>query len=176
MNQSEHRLSKFVDAMLDRILVEPCWFTAIDHGIAPLGKNKEEQRQARMVHAQRMKARGVKPSHLDWYCYQKETGVFAQIELKIGDNEPDPGQEVTMRLLRARGIPTGCAWTLRQFYDLLVQSGFRLHGNSLNILAEIQTRYEAADDKADLIAAGVVKKVRRGARKAGPRYQWSVGS
>lgn len=174
MDQPEHRLSYFVDALLDRIMVEPCWFSAIDHGAAPLGKSKEEQRKANMIRAQRMKARGIKPSHLDWFCYQKETGIYAQIELKIGYKQPDEGQLTTMRLLRARGIPTGCAWTLRQFYDLLVQSGFRLHGNSLNILAEIQARYEAADGKADLIAAGVVKKARRASRKASPRYQWPV--
>lgn len=172
MDQPEHRLSHFVDALLDRILLEPCWFSAVDHGAAPLGKSKEQQRQANMIRAQRMKARGVKPSHLDWFCYQRSTGIYAQIELKVGYNDPDDGQETTMRLLRERRIATGWAKNLRQFYDLLVEAGFRLHANAPNILTEIEARHDAADDKAQLIKSGAVVKKRPASRKAGPRYAW----
>lgn len=174
MDQPEHRLSHFVDALLDRILMEPCWYSAVDHGVAPLGKSKEQQRQANMIRAQRMKARGIKPSHLDWFCYQKSTGIYAQIELKVGYNTPDDGQVTTMRLLRERGIATGWAKNLRQFYDLLVMAGFRLHANAGNILTEIEARYDAASDTAELIKSGVVVKKRVVPRKASPRYTWKA--
>lgn len=174
MDQPEHRLSHFVDALLDRIMVEPCWFSAVDHGAAPMGGTKEAQKTARMVRAQRMKARGIKPSHLDWFVFQG--GIYAQIELKVGSNNPDDGQDTTMRLLRERGIPTGCAKTLRQFYDLLVDAGFMLHANAANILTEIEARHAAADDKAVLIKTGVVKKKRYAPRKASPRYLWKVSA
>lgn len=166
MNQSEHRLSHYFDMLLDRALTEPCWYTAIDHSGAAIGMSE----QAQMNWRSRQKAMGIKPSNLDWLVIQLPTCGF--LELKVGYNKPTPGQVVTMQKLTERNIPNGCAWTLRQAYDWLVQSGFRLHGNSLNILAEIQARYEAADDKADLISAGVLKKVRRPPRKAGPRYVW----
>lgn len=168
MNQSEHRLSKYFDILLDRIMVEPFWATAIDHSGAAIGMSE----QAQMNWRSRQKVMGIRPSHLDWYLFQYP--IYGQLELKIGNNKPRDGQLVTMQKLTERNIPNGCAWTLRQAYDWLVQSGFRLHGNSLNILAEIQARYEAADGKADLIAAGVVKKARRASRKASPRYQWPV--
>jgi hypothetical protein len=172
VDQPEHRLSHFVDALLDRVLVEPCWYSAVDHGAAPMGGTKEEQKNARMVRAQRMKARGIKPSHLDWFVYQR--GIYAQFELKIGKNDPDDGQETTMRLLRERDIPTGCAKTLRQFYDLLVGAGFALHPNAANILVEIEARYAAADDKAQMIKDGVITKKRYAPKRRGPRYEWKV--
>lgn len=162
-----------MDALLDRILVEPCWYSAVDHGAAPMGGTKDEQKQARMIRAQRMKARGIKPSHLDWFIYQR--GIYAQFELKYGSNKPDDGQEATMRLLREREIPTGCAKTVRQFYDLLVDAGFALHPNAENILVEIEARYAAADDKARMIKNGEVVKKKYVPRKAGPRYLWKAG-
>lgn len=173
IDQPEHRLSHFVDALLDRIMVEPCWYSAVDHGAAPMGKTTDEQKQARMVRAQRMKARGIKPSHLDWFVYQKTTGIYAQFELKVGYNTPDTGQETTIRLLTDRGIPTGYARSLAQFYDLLVRAGFVLHANARNILTEIEARHAAADDKADLIKTGVIKKKRYAPKKAGPRFVWA---
>lgn len=172
VDQPEHRLSHFVDSLLDRVMVEPCWYSAVDHGAAPMGGTKEEQKTARMVRAQRMKARGIKPSHLDWFVYQR--GIYAQFELKFGSNTPDDGQETTMRLLRERDIPTGCANTLRQFYGLLVDAGFALHANAENILAEIEVRYAVAHDKAQLIKSGVITKKRYAPRKAPPRYTWKV--
>lgn len=173
MDHPEWRLSHYVDALLDRVLTEPCWYSAVDHGAAPSkDKSKEARRQENMVRAQRMKARGVKPSHLDWFIYQRP--IYAQIELKIGNNDPDARQEDTMRLLAERDIPTGCAKTLRQFYNLLVEAGFVLHANAANILVEIEARHAAADDKAVLIKTGVITKKRYAPKKAGPRYEWKV--
>ena len=37
LNQKEHRLSHYFDMMLDRMLTEPCWYTAIDHSGAAIG-------------------------------------------------------------------------------------------------------------------------------------------
>ncbi len=172
LDQPEYCLSHFVDALLDRIMVEPCWYSAVDHGAAPMGKSKDDQKRANMVRAQRMKARGVKPSHLDWFVYQR--GIYAQFELKVRYNKPDLGQETTMRLLRERDIPTGCAKTLRQFYELLVEAGFQLHPNAENILSEIEARHAAADDLAEAIKTGAVVKKRAAPKRAGPRYLWKA--
>jgi hypothetical protein len=176
INQQEHRLSFFVAQLVERVVEEPMWATAIDHAAKPMGKSSEEQRQANMVRAQRMKARGIKPSHLDWAVYQRDTGIYAQFELKVGYNKPDDGQETTMRLLRERGIPTGWARTLRGFYELLVEAGFKLHGNAPNILAEIEARYAAADDKAVMAKRGAGIKKRAAPRKSEPRYTWKAGA
>lgn len=173
IDQPEHRLSHYVDALLDRIMVEPCWHSAIDHAAAAIGNTDEEKKQAQMVRTQRLRAMGVKPSHLDWFVYQKSTGIYAQFELKVGYAKPHTGQETTMRLLQQRGIPTGCAWNLAQFYDLLVGAGFQLHGNARNILTEIEARHAAADDKAVLIKTGVIKKKPYVPKRAGPRYVWA---
>jgi hypothetical protein len=170
-DQPEWRLSHYVDALLDRILLEPCWYSAVDHGAAPMGKTDDQQRQANMVRAQRMKARGVKPAHLDWFVYQ--SGIYAQFELKHGNGKPHDGQLTTMRLLQERGIPTGCAWNLTQFYDLLVAAGFQLHANARNILTEIEARHAAAGDMADMVKTGSVKKKRYAPKKAGPRFVWA---
>ena len=149
MDQPEHRLSHIVAALLDRILIGDCWHTAVDHSGAAIGKSE----QAQMAWRQRQKAMGIKPAHLDWYIYQRETGIYAQFELKNGRNGPTTGQETTMRLLTERGIPTGCAWTLPDFFDLVVKAGFRLHPNARNILVEMGERLAALDRAAELKAA-----------------------
>lgn len=148
MQQPEHRLSKIVDLMLDRILVGNFWHTAIDHSGAAIGKTE----QAQMAWRQRQSAMGIKPSHLDFYIYQRDTGIYAQFELKRGKNGPTEGQQTTMRLLTERGIPTGCAWTLPEFFELVVKAGFRLHPNARNILVEMGERLAALDRAAALKA------------------------
>lgn len=148
-DQPEHRLSKAVDALLDRILVGDFWHTAIDHSGASLGKSE----QAQMAWRQRQSAMGIKPSHLDFYIYQRDTGIYAQFELKRGRNGPTEGQKTTMRLLTERGIPTGCAWSLPEFFELVVKAGFRLHPNAPNVLAEMVERLAAMDRAAELKAA-----------------------
>ena len=138
MIQREHIFSHYVDALLDRIMVEPCWFTAVDHSGAAIGKSDHAQ----MAWHQRRKAMGIKPAHLDWYVYQRP--IYAQFELKVGRGDLKDGQRATMRLLEARGIPTGCAWTIPQVYRLLVDAGFVLHGNAENIMLEVDARCQAA--------------------------------
>lgn len=98
-----------------------------------------------MVWRQRQKAMGIRPSHLDWYIYQRDTGIFAQIELKAPGNVPTPGQETTMRLLRERNIPAGCCWSIRDFYDVVRSAGFKLHPDVDAITAEIEAKHAAAD-------------------------------
>lgn len=157
MDQAEHRLSFCVAALLDRVMVGEWWATAVDHSGAAIGRTE----QAQMAWRQRQKAMGIKPAHLDWYCFQRDTGVFAQFELKSGYNKPTEGQETTMRLLRERNIPTGCAWTLREFFDLLVSAGFKLHLNAANILSEVEARHAALDRQAAAVKSGEIKKKRR---------------
>ena len=147
-DQPEHRLSHWCRELLARILLEPCWATAQDTAGRAIGATWAEQQQSRMRWEQNQKWYGVKPDQLDWRIFQAP--IYAEIELKFGDNKPTTGQQTTMRLLRERDIPTGCAWTLREFYGLLVEARFQLHANAANILTEIEARHAAAQDAAVL--------------------------
>jgi hypothetical protein len=159
-DNGEHRLSHWVDQLLDRILLEPCWYTAQDHSGAAIGGSE----QAQMNWRQKQKWMGVKPSQLDWRIYQSP--VYAEIELKYGRGGPTNGQEVTMQKLLDRGIPTGCCWTIADFYRALKVAGFRLHANADNIVIEIIERHAAAERAA----AVKVAKPKSGTRKMlGPR-------
>src|SRR5580692_3158410 len=124
LDQPEHRLSAFCDDMLGRILLEPCWFTAQDTAARAIGETAEQRANSRMMWQQKQRKYGIKPSQLDWRIYQ--TPIYAEIELKTGSHQPTSGQVTTMRLLRERSIVTGCVWTLRGFYNILVDAGFRL--------------------------------------------------
>ena len=160
-DQPEHRLSHFCAELLTRILTEPCWFTAQDTAGRAIGATWQEQQNSRMHWEQNQKWYGVKADQLDWRIVQPP--IYAEIELKWGKGERTEGQKRTIAALTARGIPTGCAWTLREFYDLLVRAGFRLHGNAANILTEIEARHAAAQDPATM------KKGAKPARKSKPR-------
>jgi len=144
MNQREHRFQHWCCEYLDRALLTdvPVWFTSIESGSYMQDATKEQ----RFAWEGHRKYRGIKPCHLDLYVYQKP--LFAQFELKVGTNKLTSGQRVTIRLLRDRDIPTGCAYTLREFHSLLVASGFRLHGNAENILKEVELRLAAAEGRA----------------------------
>ena len=145
MNHREHRFSHYVNAYFERVLVGDCWFTAVETGVYMKGATDEARMRAETLR----KARGIKPAHLDWYVYQRETGIFGQLELKVGKNRPNAGQEVTIRLLEERKIPAGCAWTIPQVHDWAVDSGFKLHGNAKNIVRELHQRHLAADLEAE---------------------------
>ncbi len=145
-DEPEHRLSHWCGVLLGRVLLEPCWFTAQDTAGRAIGASWSEQAQSRMRWHAKQKWYGVKPDQLDWRIFQKP--VYAEIELKYGEGRPTAGQERTMRSLFERGIPTGCAWTVREFYDLLVKAGFQLHANAPNIVREIAERYAAAGQAA----------------------------
>lgn len=137
----EHCLSRWVSEWVARAVLEPFWATAIDHSGAAIASDE----RAQMVWRQRQKAMGIRPSHLEWHIYQSSTGLFAQIELKTPGNVPTSGQEITMRLLRERNIPSGVCWSVRDFYDLVRSAGFRLHPDAEAITAEIEAKRAAAD-------------------------------
>jgi hypothetical protein len=169
MNQREHRLSHYVDKLLDRILAEPCWYTAIDTAAKSIDGDKTKA----MVWAQRRKAMGIKPSHLDWYVYQCPR--FAQIELKAVAGQQEaykalrPGQRDTMRMLGKQQIPCVAAWSIRSVYEFLRDSGFQLCPTAETIVQIIEAEYHAKDDAA-LVSP---KKVKRIIRKFEPRYAWT---
>jgi hypothetical protein len=140
----EHRLSHWVNELLERILLEPCWYTAQDHS----GRAINGSQQMQMNWRQKQRWYGVKPSQLDWRVIQCQAILYAEVELKCGSGRPDAGQETTMRLLRERGIPTGCAWSVGEFADLLKSAGFRLHPDTDAIVADIAARHAAADAAA----------------------------
>lgn len=168
MDQPEHRLSHWVKEMLERILVEPCWFTAQDEAAKAIGDTSKERAQSRMNWAQKREWYGVKPSQLDWRIIQLEPCIYAEIELKVGYRRPTEGQATTIRLMKEKGIYADWTSTIEGFYNHLVRAGFRLHENKQNILMEIQHRYDAAQDEADLKSMpsvdAPVKKPRKLAR------------
>ena len=139
----EHRLSHYVDTLLDRIVLEPCWFSAVDTGTVMVNSTPT----ARMRWEQRRRAMGIKPHHLDWYVYQAP--LFGQIELKFGSNKPSAGQQDTMAALARQNIAHGCAWSVLDVYRWLRDSGYRLHANAENIAHEIEARWRAAQDGAE---------------------------
>lgn len=153
MNQSEHRFSHYACELLERILLEDCWFTAVDTG-TQMTKKTAQARFAWEAHRRWM---GIKPSHLDLYVYQRQTGIYAQYELKVGSNKLTTGQETTRRLLADRGIPTGCCWNIMDLYGVILRAKFNLHGNAANIAVEVDERHLAAEREA-VIKSGVVKK------------------
>lgn len=154
IDQPEHRLSHHCCALLERILVGDCHFTAVDTGTQMVSKSP----QARMNWENHRKWMGIKPHHLDIYIHQRSTGIYTQIELKVGGNHLTTGQEDTVGLLVRKGYRPGVAWTIRQFFDAIAYAGFELHGNAENIVREIEQRYAAAQDTADLKKAAPPKK------------------
>jgi hypothetical protein len=143
MNRHEHRLSHWAGELIERIMLEPYWATAVDTGTMMVSPDPH----ARMIWESRRRFMGIKPHHLDWYVYQNPT--FVQIELKHGYNQPSEGQRTTMRLLNERGIQTDVCWSIPQFYGALLNAGFRLHANAQNIMFEIDERYKAAERAAE---------------------------
>jgi hypothetical protein len=164
-DEGEHRLSHHLGGLLTRIVMEPCWHTAQDHSGAAIGASKQRQMNWRA----KQHWYGVKPSQLDWRLIQLP--LYTEFELKYGNGKPTPGQETTMRLLRERGIPTGCFWSLRTVVEFIQRVGFRLHGNTMNILREVEENYAAAERAAETPK----KKTARAPRKAEPRYQLTRG-
>lgn len=157
-DQPEWRLSHYVNSLLEKIILEPCWLTAVDTGTQMVHKTQE----ARFAAEARRKARGIRPAHLDWYVYQFP--IFSQFELKYGHTKPDPNQETTIELLTKRDIPTGTYCTVLQVYEHVKRAGFKLHGNAENIAHEIELRWRAADEAKR--GAATVKKPRKSKPRA----------
>jgi hypothetical protein len=154
-DEPEHRLSHAVSRLLSRILEEPCWFTAQDHSGRAIGDTKEARARSQIRWNEARKKQGIKPDQLDWRVIQAP--LYAEFELKYRSVTPSEGQGVTMRLLSERGIPNACCGELADVVRFLERSGFRLHGNTANILIEETARYEAADA---LARAGIDKPKR----------------
>lgn len=139
MNQHEHGLSHWVDAFLERTMLGNCWFTAVETGTWL----RNETPQARMNAEMRRRARGIRPHHLDWYCWQESTGKYVQFELKVDNRPTRKGQDQTIALLRRNNIPTGVLETVPDVCDFLLDAGFELHGNARNIALELHQQYLA---------------------------------
>lgn len=141
----EWRLSSFIfgrNGLVERILAEPGWFSAVETGTWLKGATDN----ARMMHEERRKKRGIKPSHLDGYIYGRESGVMVHVELKYGDGDLTQGERDTMTALTAQGIPNDCCWTVLEVYRFLCTTPLRIHGNGANIAAECEARWRAADE------------------------------
>ena len=99
-DQAEHGLSHWVDLFLERALLPPCWFTAVDTGTYRPGITREQW----MAAEQKRRAMGIKPHHLDWYVYQRATGIYVQFELKVAGRPTLPGQDQTLDALHRNKI------------------------------------------------------------------------
>lgn len=152
-DKPEARLSHhIIEELLERIVLTdaPSWWTAIDHSV----KMSNESPQAKMNFENHRKWMGIRPHHLDTYVYQYP--LYAQIELKFATSRTAAekaltiGQRDTMAVLTRRRVPNGFAWSIRSYYEELVRIGFRLHSNAENIVREVEARYAAAQDTADI--------------------------
>jgi hypothetical protein len=143
IDRPEARLSHYVASLLERIVVEPAWFTAIDSA-QPMGSQAPG---ARARWEQQRRTMGVKPAHLDWMIYQAPR--YAQIELKIA-SPVSANQEATMAALARNGIPSGVCRSVLDVYRFLNAEGFTLHGNAFNVAMEVEARWRAAQDEVDL--------------------------
>lgn len=141
----EHRLSSHVfgrNGLVERIVIERGWSTAVETGTWLKGATDN----ARMMHEERRKKRGIRPHALDGWVYGAESGEFVHIELKYGDGRLTTGEESTMTALTAQGIPNAVCWTVLEVYRFLCTTRLRLHGNAANIAAECEARWRAADE------------------------------
>jgi len=170
-NQHEHALSYWVDKLLDRIMLGDCEYTAVETGTVMVSMSPE----ARMNAEQKRRARGIKPYALDWYCYQRATGVYAQWELKVDNNTTTDGQNGTIARLKRNNIPVAVCYDVIEVWAFLVKAGFELHGNAGNIALEYQERYLAKRREAPKKAARSRKTTVRApgtAKQAFKRGAW----
>lgn len=119
-----------------------------------------------MVWAQRRRAMGIRPAHLDWYVWQQETGVYTQFELKVKGGSLTDGQRATMALLQERGIPTACCWSIGDVLVHLQTAGFRLVENAAAIAAEIEAKHQARERTAQRTQAPRTRQRKQAAKPA----------
>lgn len=166
-DQQEHALSHWVNLFLERTIVGACWFTAVDTGTYRPGATREQW----MAAEQKRRAMGIKPSHLDFYLWQKSTGQFTQFELKVKGRKTRLGQDQTMVALRHNQIPTSVCETVPEVCEFLATSGFVLHGNARNIAAELHERY-LAQRQAKAAQPAQPKTAARRRPQARPGLSW----
>lgn len=144
IDQAEWGLSHWVDKFLDRAMLGDCWYTAIEGGVWTQSKDPAVQMNA----AAKRRARGIKPHHLDWYVWQRTTGLYVQFELKVENRPLRPGQRATIALLTRNNICSAVCQTVPEVSDFLADVGFELHGNHRNIALELHEHYLAKRRKA----------------------------
>lgn len=152
-NQREHRFQGWTDRLLDRIILPPCFITAVDQA----GQDTDSARA-------RMMGRGAKFGLPDHWAFQAAPNVACAWELKVGHNIPTPRQEVRMAALRAAGVFAGAAWDLHDVLAIAREAGFRLHGNAENICVELTARWKADERKRESGPA-----VKRSSKPRAPR-------
>lgn len=143
----EHRLSSFVfgrNGLIERILDEPGWITAVETGTYMPGATKQQ----RFAAEERRKKRGIRPHALDGWIYGRLSGVMVHLELKYGDGSLTTGEASTMTALDAQGIPNAVCWSVLNVWVFLRGTNLRLHGNHSNIAIEVEARWRAADEAA----------------------------
>lgn len=134
MDQREHRFQGWVDRFLDRVILPPCFITAIDLA----GQETMNQRA-------RMQGRGTKFGLPDHYVLQDGRSVW--IELKAGSNIPTERQKGVMASIRGAGGAADWTATLDGVLAIVRRAGLRIHGNADNICREITERWQA-DERA----------------------------
>ena len=150
--QREQVFQRIVVQFLDRVLMRPCFWTAITH-------ENELTDNARA----RAAARGMRSGVPDLYVAQAG-GRSVWIELKWGKNQPSEAQLSVHKALADCTIPRAFCWSIPEVLSALRDAGFAVHLNATNIAAEYQARAEAAVAKAELRASKP-----RAPRQAKPR-------
>lgn len=158
-HRPEERLSIAFDRFLDRALVHPCYYTAIQDSDG--GARSDMQRI-------RDRVRGRKKGQLDWEVHQGPPYLTRKVELKRGSNTTSSSQDDTIRALKACGAPPIVAWSLREAHSGLLAAGFRFHPNVLTTLQHCEALLEAWDREAEITKRTPRKKA--APRKAGPRF------
>ena len=164
-NNREHRLQAFADRFIDRVVLPPMFTSGIDHA-------SQSTDNARA----RARGRGIKFGLAD--CFVVQMQIYGNgskvmfIEYKRG-SKPSGNQEAVAKALAACNIPTAFCTTIRDVWLALLDHGFQLHGNALNISREIEERLDAADRAAEVKkpARSGPPRVRTSARKA---QAWGV--
>ena len=162
LDQPEHRLQGWVDRFLDRVVLPPCFITAVDQA----GEETMNQRA-------RAQGRGLKFGIPDHWVYQADPLVVVAIELKAGHGIVSSRQEDRIRALRKAGVHADAAWSIRDVLEIVRRAGIRLHGNADNIAHEITERWLASGEAAKTKKPMVRARVEKGGPRAVRVGNWS---
>jgi hypothetical protein len=135
-DQREHRFQGWADRYIDRVVLPPAFVTAIDHASMTTQNARS-----------RAQGRGVKFGFPDHLVIQNDPLVIGLPEFKRGGKLDARQVDIHAALRRAGAFVATCE-TIMQVYQFLVDAGFRLHGNALNMAVETDARAEGSDRKA----------------------------
>lgn len=155
-HKPEQRLSLWFNHFLEKVLLQPCYFTAIHD--ADGGARTDNQRS-------RDVARGIRGGQLDWEITQGQPSgpLIRKIELKRGKNKTSSQQDSTIKTLTACGAAPAVAYTIAETHAALIRMGFRLAPTAAMWAAYYEEKLLASDREAAAVMSGaVVKKGRRG--------------